>query len=195
MKKPFLYLLACMALIACNSQSSGDSNTESEEIVEVNLYQLSAEEMVTEINKRKALAESDTTANKQILIDLMEAYKAYGERFPNTAGAPDFTFRAGEIAMNLNRTVEAIKLFEIVYDEFRDYEKRPYALFLKAFVLENQAMQLEEAERIYNQFIEEFPDHPMADDAEYSIKNMGKSPEELIREFERQDSIRQAQEA
>lgn len=193
MNRILLYFAIAITLMACNSSSNTEGERQSQQVETVDLYQLSAEEMITEINKRKAVAESDTTGNKQILIELMDAYKAYGERFPNTAGAPDFTFRAGEIAMNLNSTVEAIKLFEIVYDEFRDYEKRPYALFLKAFVLENQANQLEEAERIYKAFIEEFPDHPMADDAAYSIKNMGKSPEELIKEFERQDSIRKAQ--
>ena len=58
-------------------------------------------------------------------------------------------------------------------------EKKP-----KAFVLENQINDYDQAKNTYEVFIEEYPDHPMRDDAEYSIKNMGKSPEELIKEFE-----------
>ena len=80
-------------------------------------------------------------------IDLMQAYTVYGARFPNTAGAPDFLFSAGEIAMNLGLTVQAIKLFETVYDDYQDYEKHEYALFFKAYVIENQAMQYEEAKK------------------------------------------------
>lgn len=68
-------------------------------------------------------------------------------------------------------------------------------MFLKAFVLENQAQKYDQAKEVYEEFILLYPGHVMADDARYSIENMGKTPEELIEEFERQDSIRQAQEA
>ena len=97
--------------------------------------------------------------------------------------------------MGINMTAESIKYLDKVYNDYPRFEKRPYALFLKAFVLENQSNNLAEAERVYTQFIEEYPNHEMADDAKYSIDNMGKSPEELIREFEIQDSIKKAQEA
>ncbi len=194
MKKLALFFVICTAIWACGSQDNKQQDEVAEEAV-VDLNLLSAEELLTVVNKRKAAAENDTTGNKYLLADLYVAYKTYGERFPNTAAAADYLFRAGEIAMNLNQSVDAIKLFEMVYNDYPDYEKHAYALFLKAFVIENQAMQYDEAKRLYTEFMEKFPDHPMADDAEYSIKNMGKSPEELIKEFEMQDSIKRAQEA
>jgi hypothetical protein len=36
----------------------------------------------------------------------------------------------------------------------------------------------------YNQFIALYPDHPMVHDAKVSLQNLGKSPDQMVREFE-----------
>ena len=59
------------------------------------------------------------------------------------------------------------------------------------FVQENYSGNLDEARRIYQLFLMEFPNHEMADDARASIDNLGKSPEEIIRGFEIKDSLAQ----
>lgn len=193
MKKLTIYFLsiALMALSACGSQGNEGKNGESSYVA---LEKMNIESLDNEIKKREAVLNKDTNAmDRNKTAKLMEAYAVYAERFPNYENAADRMFKAGELAMGLGHKVQAIKYFEKVYNEYKDYEKRPYALFMKAFVLENQAMQYDQAKEVYEQFIAEFPNHDMADDAEYSIKNMGKSPEELIREFEIKDSIKQSQ--
>lgn len=195
MKKLTIYFLSIglMALSACGSQGNEGENGESSYVA---LEKMNIENLETEIKKREAALNKDTnTMDRDKAAELMEAYATYGERFSNYENAADRMFKAGELAMGLGHKAQAIKYFEKVYNEYVDYEKRPYALFMKAFVLENQAMKYDQAKEVYEKFIAEFPNHDMADDAEYSIKNMGKSPEELIREFEIQDSIKQAQKA
>lgn len=177
---------------ACGSQSS---NSDESSIQKITLSELDVEALDAEIIKRIKAIEKDTVADKLKSAALLEAFAVYGNNFPNHTKAADYTFRAGELAMNLNHTAQSIKLFTKVYDDYKDYEKRPYALFMKAFVLENQGHNYDEAKIYYEEFISEYPDHPMTDDAEYSVLNLGKSPEELIRGFEIQDSIRAAQEA
>lgn len=191
-----VYLLAIAIFMgACGGSESSNESAENQENVEVDLYVINADHLLREIeNREKALNEEGNGLNNHRGIRLMQAYAAYAERFGNTKAAPDYLYKAGEMAMAFELPVEAIKYFDRLYNEYSDadFEKRPYALFLKAFVTENQSLNYEEAERLYNDFIEKYPDHEMADDAEYSIKNMGKSPEELIRQFEIQDSIRAA---
>lgn len=194
MKNTFFILALSLFVVACgNKDNAGENSTE--ESAYVDLKKLDVDALDAEIKKRSKAVEMDTLGSKDLAVALLEAYEVYGEKFPNYTNAAEYTFRAGEIAMNLNHTAQSIKLFTKVYDEYKDYEKRPYALFMKAFVLENQAMNFPEAEIHYKKFVKDYPDHPMADDAEYSLKNLGKTPEELIREFERQDSIRKAEEA
>lgn len=188
-----LYLiLAAFLLTACISTDEKSSKENVDEAV--NLDKLNEENLLAEVKKReKALSEDEKGMENGRARALMHAYAAYADRFNNYENAAEYLFKAGELAMGMNMTAESIKYLDKVYNEYKDYEKRPYALFLKAFVLENQANNMVEAERIYNQFIEEFPNHEMADDAKYSIENIGKSPEELIREFERKDSIKEAE--
>lgn len=40
------------------------------------------------------------------------------------------------------------------------------------------------AEKYYKLFLEKYPNNDFTDDAEISLKNLGKTPEQLIEEFE-----------
>lgn len=184
-------LIISFLVFACNNVQQ-DSESEKERYIP--LENMNINSLDAEIAKReKALNEDTNSVNQQLAANLMEAYAIYGERFSSYEGAADRMFKAGELAMGLGHKVQAIKYFDKVYNDFKDYEKRPYALFMKAFVLENQAMEYDRAKETYEIFLEEFPNHAMADDAQYSILNMGKSPEELIKEFEKRDSLEKAQ--
>jgi TolA-binding protein len=90
--------------------------------------------------------------------------------------------------MNMRRPQATIALFDRIINEYPDYEKSPSALFLKAFVYEDQLQDLENAKHYYELFLEKYPESEFADDAEVSLQNLGKSPEELIREFEEKGS-------
>lgn len=178
-------------IYACESKPK-EENTDTEvAIADVN--KLNLDNLVKEIKKREEAYRNENTPNNRNGILLMEAYAAYSERFSNYENAAEYLFKAGEIAMGEELTVKALKYLDRLYNEFPNYEKRAYGLFLKAFILENQANNLDEAKLTYEQFIREFPTHEMVDDAQASIKNLGKSPEEIIREFEIQDSIRKAE--
>lgn len=53
------------------------------------------------------------------------------------------------------------------------------------FVYENDLNDLENAKQTYEAFLQKYPNDPdFADDAQMALKNLGKSPEELIKEFE-----------
>jgi len=182
----------CLSILA--ACGSSEKKTETTDELYVSVDNMNVENLQKEIEKRESVLNQDSTAmNPTRGRELIEAYVAYANNFSQYENADEYLFKAGEIAMGLNMTAESIRYFEQVYNKFPDYKRRPYSLFLKAFVLENQAGNLEEATKTYEQFLLDYPGHEMADDAEYSIKNMGKSPEELIREFEIQDSIRNAQ--
>ena len=157
--------------------------------IDVDIDKLNLENLVAEIKKREKAFNEDTVVNSGNRVLLMQAYVSYATRFNNRENADEYLFKAGEIAMGEKLTVEAIRNLTRLYDEHPRYEKRANGLFLLGFVQENYAMNLDEAKRIYELFLVEFPNHEMADDAKASIENLGKSPEEIIREFERKDSL------
>lgn len=191
-----LFLLTLFA--ACGPKTETETNAENqvnEETGRVDVNKLNMKNLLAEIKVReKAFHEEKTVNNKNGYL-LMEAYVAFSERFNNYENAAEYLFKAGEIAMGDNLTVESIRYLTRLYDDFPRYENRAYGLFLLAFVQENQAENLDEAKRLYGAFLDEFPSHEMADDARASIANLGKTPEQIIREFEVKDSIAKAQQS
>lgn len=116
--------------------------------------------------------------------ELIKLYVAYADEFPGDAENPEMLFKAGDMAMNLNQGRTAIEIFDRVMENYPDYEKTPQCLFLKGYIYENNLGNLEMARKIYEEFLQKYPEDKFADDAKISIQNLGKSPEELIKEFE-----------
>jgi tetratricopeptide (TPR) repeat protein len=181
-------LIACLAagLFACNQpEATTDTAAETEEVT-VNVFEgLNQEELKAKVNEIEGKVFQNegnmdiTSANM-----LIEGYVKYADAYPDDSESAGYVFKAAEISLGLNQGTTALALYSKVYTDYPNFEKRPYSLFLQAFVFENNLGKLEEAKAIYEQFIVDYPDHPMADDAQYSLDNLGKSPDELIKEFE-----------
>ncbi|MBW6459663.1 MAG: tetratricopeptide repeat protein [Bacteroidales bacterium] len=120
----------------------------------------------------------------QLIEELITAYTDYAAENKNSEEAPEYLYKAAELSLNLNKPVQALELYNQIIYQYPDYHKTPECLFLLAFIYENHMLNLGKAKELYETFIERYPDHDFADDAAISIQNMGKSPEELIREFE-----------
>ncbi|MCD4698052.1 MAG: tetratricopeptide repeat protein [Bacteroidales bacterium] len=116
--------------------------------------------------------------------DLIDLYIQLADENPDDTETPLTLFKAADMSMNLNMPRQAIQLFDRIMNSYPEFEKTPQCLFLKGYIFENDLKDLKTAEQIYKEFLEKYPDDEFADDAEISIKNLGKSPEQLIREFE-----------
>ena len=115
---------------------------------------------------------------------LIDSYIDYVDNYPSDKESPAFLFKAADIAMNMNRPQQAIKLFQRIIAEYPDFDKLPQCLFLQGYVYENNLGNLQKAKEIYQEFLKKYPDDEFADDAKVSLENLGKSPEQLIKEFE-----------
>jgi outer membrane protein assembly factor BamD (BamD/ComL family) len=128
---------------------------------------------------------TDQAINTDKTARLVDAYVAYADAYPRDKKSVEYLFNAGNVAMNLLDPKKAISIFDRIMQNYPDYEKIPHCLFLKAFIYENQMNQLGQAEMLYREFLQKYPGHEFADDAELSLKNLGKSPEELLEQFQR----------
>ncbi|MFO7614502.1 MAG: tetratricopeptide repeat protein [Bacteroidales bacterium] len=136
--------------------------------------------------EEKVRSESFTFDQKgiQLIEELIIAYTDYAEANKYSDEAPEYLYKAAEFSLNLNKPVQALEFYNQIIYQYPDFHKAPECLFLLAFIYENHMLNLGKAKELYETFIERYPDHDFADDAAISIQNMGKSPEELIREFE-----------
>jgi TolA-binding protein len=122
--------------------------------------------------------------DKQKANQLIDLYTEYANTYPKDTAAPEYLYKASDLSMNLRQPVETIDMFNRILDNYPGFKKAPTVLFLKAFVYEDQMNDLDRAKQYYELFLKKYPDNEFADDAKVSLKNLGKSPEELIKEFE-----------
>lgn len=124
---------------------------------------------------------------------LLALYDAFIEDNPEDSLAPVYLFKAGSVAMNGGAGNRAVTYFDKYIQAFPQGPKAPLCLFFKAFAYENVVHDIEQARENYLRFIEKYPDNEFTDDAKLALMNLGKSPDQMVREFELQhkaDSIR-----
>ena len=128
-----------------------------------------------------------TIPNETTGMEMIQAYTDYANAWPKDTVSAEFLFKGAEIAMNMNRSAMAIDYYNRILLNYPQFGKRAYCIFLQAYVLENQMQQYEQAKARYREFLDKYPDHVLAKDAEASIRNMGKPLEELIKEWDQQN--------
>ena len=127
--------------------------------------------------------------DKAKALELVDLYVNYANNYPGDSMAVEFLFKGAEFCLNLGEGQRSITLYDRVIQEYPDFRKVPECLFLKGYVYENYLGDLDSAKAIYLEFLERYPENEFADDAAISIQNLGKSPEELIRQFEEQQAL------
>lgn len=128
----------------------------------------------------------NANVTKENVIQLVDAYVLYAEQNPDDVKSPDFLFKALDVAVGVNAEgpQKAIDVANVLIEKYPDFEMTPMALYIKGYVYENMLGDLNNAEFAYRQFVDRYPDDPMAEDVKATIENLGLSPEELIRKFE-----------
>jgi len=74
---------------------------------------------------------------------------------------------------------DAIENFKIILEKFPEGETTAQSTFMLGFIYANSLENLEEAKKYYTLFIEKYPDHDLADDAQYELNNLGQDINDL----------------
>lgn len=116
--------------------------------------------------------------------EMTSLYLKYVEQFPSDTLSPVYLFKAADLSSKTNEIHTAVQLFGKLAKDYPEHRHAPIAVFLQGFIYENQAGEPMKAKPFYEEFLKKYPDHPMAADVAFSLENLGKTPEELIRSFE-----------
>jgi len=156
--------LILAVLLACSSQSDNIDNIAK---LETLLY-----------------ANSQEAFDVHAAENLINEYELFVQTYPQDTMAPDYLFKAAELAMAIRSSAKAIELYGTVYLDYPNHQKAGTSLCLMGFINDDQVKNLAEAQKYYRRFIAEYPEHNLIDDATFSLQNLGKSNEDIIREFE-----------
>jgi TolA-binding protein len=75
---------------------------------------------------------------------------------------------------------KAIELFKKLHDQYPSSNYAPSGLFMAGFIYANELQNFSEAEKLYKQFLKEYPDDELAASAQAELDNLGLSPEEIL---------------
>ena len=123
--------------------------------------------------------------NRSASFRYVDAAEAYVMVYPETEEASRYLFNAAEISKTIGTFKKSLSLYDWIINKYPNNEKAPTALFLKAFILEDNLNNIDAARETYEMFIKKYPDHHFADDAQFSLDNLGKTDEEIQAELER----------
>jgi outer membrane protein assembly factor BamD (BamD/ComL family) len=73
----------------------------------------------------------------------------------------------------------AVENFKGIVKNYPQGKHNAEALFMLGFINANDIKNFDEAKKYYSEFVEKYPQHELADDAQYEIDNMGKDINEL----------------
>ncbi len=116
---------------------------------------------------------------------LQTALIGYADAFPTDSNAVQYLTKAGETARLLKNYDKAFEVFDKIINDYPQSKEAPAAMFMKAFTLDNDLKKLDEAKQAYEAFLQKYPNDEFADDAQFLLNNLGKSPEEIIKGFEK----------
>lgn len=128
-------------------------------------------------------SDSSMVPNKEKAAELVKKYVAYADKYKEDTLSAEFLFKAGDLSNNLKQFKAAIDYLGRA-QKYKGFEKAPLALFLQGFIAETSLNDLDQAKQYYESFLLKYPDHQLANDVLSSLGNLGKTPEELVLEFE-----------
>lgn len=141
--------------------------------------------MQKEIDAGEQKLKNDSSAmpDKQKAADMIHLYLAYADKFQDDSMSAEYLFRAAELTNGIRQPDKAIALYQRVL-RYPAYSKTSIALFLQGFIAETELKDDQKAKEYYGKFLKQYPDHPLANDVQITLANLGKSPDELIKEFQ-----------
>lgn len=136
----------------------------------------------------RLLQDSLKAKDEVAAYNLQVAYTEFAEKYPTDSLAPEYLFKAANLSMSLNWGKSAMDILDKFTSIYPDHKRAAEAMFYKGFVYDNQLNDDAKAGEFYRAFLKKYPNHEFASSAEASIKNLGKTDEELIREFEKMNA-------
>lgn len=125
-----------------------------------------------------------TKPDQQQINNLLQMYIDFVDHYPDDSASTVYLYDAVNLSMGMNDGKKAMELVDRTLNEYPKSPRIAESVFLKGYIYENLLGNYGLATSTYSDFIKRFPDHELADDAQAAIENMGKTPDELIREFE-----------
>ncbi|MCB9256861.1 MAG: tetratricopeptide repeat protein [Chitinophagales bacterium] len=132
---------------------------------------------IASISEEMQKEEFPSRENMEAIIAL---YDEYISSFPEDQKVISFLELKAKYQAANGDYLAAIASYNDLMARFPESTQAADALFMQAFIYENDLSNLEAAQGAYEKFTEKFPEHELYDDAIFSLENLFLSEEEMF---------------
>jgi len=185
--------MALLAVFAWSCSSSSDSESaegEKKEGFEEKYTKTERLKIIDEL-EAKAFGADTVKPKKALANDLMRNYFEYKNLYPKDSVSPEFLFKGGQVAMSIGKYRKAIEVFNVIYEGYPNYDKRVESLNLVAFNYDYNLNDRNQARKVYEFIVQNFPEHHLAEDAAARLTTLNMNDQELIEHFEKQNKAQE----
>jgi hypothetical protein len=136
----------------------------------------------------RQIMQNVATPDVAVSEEFIEISEGYAALLRDGDKKADLLSKAAGLAKSIGNFNKSVQLYYQISKDMPDHAKARTALFMQGFIYENDLSDPVRAKSIYEDFLKRYPaDADYADDVEMSLKNLGKSPEQLLKEFEQKN--------
>lgn len=175
MKSAFLTIAAAALLIvSCNHAPK--------ELTYDQLHD-SIESLNQQIDAASPMDAVDTALGNSMLSLCVE----FADKYPDDTLAALYLHRAAHVALSMDLIDDMVACYDRIIDNYPDYEKLDECYYEKGIALDN-AGRKDQARKAYQDFLDEYPDHFLADDIRKAIPLLDMSDELLLEYLNQQNN-------
>ncbi len=133
---------------------------------------------------------------KQTMIELAEVWVAEAGKANDPDSAAAYLMKASDLLGNnfVRQYDQSIDILTQVTNQYGQTSAAASAWFARGFIQNTELQNMQAARVAYTTFLEKYPDHPLAKDAEVELSTLGLSDEEqLERILAKKDSLEQGE--
>ncbi len=152
------------------------------------------EDSIKEIKAAESKLKDITKIDLGNANSAISSYTKFANRFPKDTLSPQFLYKAAMLAMSTAQFKRALKLYDTIYIAYPEFKQAPDCIFVQGYIYDTFLKDTALAHAKYMEVISKFPNDKLAQDAKAAISDLGKSNEEIIKEFEeknkKKDSVK-----
>jgi TolA-binding protein len=133
---------------------------------------------MTEDELWQKVEQSRTSSNYDSTIQVCQRIV---QEYPDGQKAPAALYLLGETYKDGKHDYHtAINYYQVFVKKYPDLNSTPLAMFIIGYIYNNNLQMIDSARIAYQEFVAKFPNHDLVSSAEFELKNLGKSPDEII---------------
>lgn len=126
----------------------------------------------------------ENNKNTKTALQLDSAVKSFIHDYPQDSAGGEMVFEDANLHFaTLQQPDAGLTLLNMVVTNYPNTRHAPDALMAIGYIYENSRKDTATAKATYKQVIQKYPNSKAATDAQLSLQNMGKSPEQQLQEI------------